>query len=243
MSIVTTTLHEIGQTLSKRKIDFVLTRFMPHLDTQSVDDLDILVHKNTFNDMVKLLQSVGYTSSSHDGALGGRIKGYQVNLQKPQRIKIDLHKDFTWRKAYYFDIDLVWSNLLVKKLGRLNYYVPTPEVDVFIIIINLIFEKTYLSKNDLNYIYQYLEKLINSKQVSSQIDKYGWKSTFSMFCKWVISIKDLSEYPVFIPSSIIFYSYLEKFVHDHKFDVISFLYFVFFRTRYLVNNRLPYEQI
>ncbi len=236
MNTITTTLDEISKALFKAKLSFVLTRFHAQLSSGKVDDLDILVHKNEFLEVIAALQSVGYISFSHDQALGGRLKGYQVNLEKRSRVKIDLHKDFTWRKTYYFDIDLVWSNLLQKKSEGLSYQVPTPEVDVFIIITNLIFEKTYLSKDDLNYVSRYLKKVINNKPIASQINKYGWKSTFSMFCKWLINIKDVSNYPIFIPLPIIFYSYLEKF------DLISFLYFIFFRTRYLINKRLPYEQ-
>ena len=84
------------------------------------------------------LKALGYSASSHDHALGGRVAAAQINLTKPGRIKIDLHKDFTWRRHRYLDLNLLWKKY--------------PQINKFLIMINIIFEKSYLLKHDYLYL-------------------------------------------------------------------------------------------
>ena len=71
-----------------RGINYLLTRYNPN--TGASDDLDILVRSKDFEGSIYSLERLGYKQSSHDQALGGRIAGIQVNLNRPGRIKIDL---------------------------------------------------------------------------------------------------------------------------------------------------------
>lgn len=76
MSRLIKTLKDIRKT----NIEFVLTRFDAY--AKDHDDLDILVTKSQFDEFVVTLKAMGYKSLSHDQALGGRIKGAQINLTK-----------------------------------------------------------------------------------------------------------------------------------------------------------------
>ena len=132
MKPVVLTIEELVGVFNKANIKYAITR----LDVNNLsvhNDLDVLVKKNQFQKVIKLLKEVGYRTYSHDKALGGRIKGYQVNLVKKGRVTIDLHQDFTWRRTKYLDNDLVWDNLVHKNIAGVKVYVPTELVDAFLV--------------------------------------------------------------------------------------------------------------
>lgn len=210
------TIKDLEIASKQGKFKYLITRYNPK--QKNVDDLDVLVNEKDFEKVVGELEKLGYVASSHDHALGGRVKGAQVNLNKTNRIKIDLHKDFTWRAKRYIDLELVWSQ---KDL-----------VDEFLVFINVIFEKAYIDREDYEYIWGKKNRVFENKEFEHQAKKYGWLATFIAFKSWKPNIKSL---PVFLPLSLIFTSYLEKF------HLISFLYFIFFRFRYLIWRILPYD--
>ena len=167
---------KVQQTLQDLKgIDFLLTRFNP--ETKTPDDLDILVNPHNFEKCIETLISRNYRASSHDHALGGRIAGMQANLVKPGRIKIDLHQDFTWRQKQYVDIKKIWEN---SKLNRVDL-----TWDAFLIMINVIFEKTYFVQEDFEVFSQWeklrtLQSMYNRRfnmvgTIRLLISKVGWK--------------------------------------------------------------------
>lgn len=240
MKIFNETIKEISKLLVKKNIEFVLTRFDCSKKSEP-SDLDILVAPSSYHQFVAFCEDLGYQAFSHDRALGGRIKGMQVNLMKPRRTKIDLHKDFTWRRSRYFDLDLVWKNLRYKKLNGAKVALPLMDVDAFIVMVNVIFEKTYINKEDFNYLCSSSGKIFSKEDFSTQAERYYWNKTFIKFKSWFINIQDQNSFPVFLPVRLVLYSYLEKFLGEHKIDVISFMYYVFFRTRYQLKGVLPYE--
>lgn len=193
----------------------LLTRRVPN---SPVNDLDVLVRPEDFSKVVNYFVSRGYQTSSHDQALGGRIPGAQINLTKPGQTKIDLHQDFTWRKSHHLDLDLVWAK--------------TPHIDEFLVLINVIFEKTYLLQPE----YQFLTGFTPTPLFESQAEKHGWVKSYQHFLSWWSSqqYKPYSS-PVFLPVSLVLSSYIEKF------EPISLLYYIFFRTRYAFTRILPYD--
>lgn len=235
MNRLTQTLIDL-QTL---KIDFVLTRFWRNSKLKP-DDLDILVRHKDFSNVIKLLEEKGYQSFSHDQALGGRIKGMQKNLVKESRIKIDLHQDFTWKKSHYLDLNLIWNNLEKNKIEEVNCLMPKIEIDIFIIVINIIFEKTYITKNDFHFINKYLPLIFQDKSFDNQTKKYGWDMAYQLFKRWFGKVKK-NKFPIFLPVYLILFSYLEKLISDKRIDLVSLLYYIFFRIRFEINGVLPYE--
>ncbi len=234
------TLLEILNILGKNKIQFALTRFDKN-NPCDPNDLDILVMPDSFYETIRVLEGNGYISSSHDKALGGRIKSMQMNLTKTGRIKIDLHQDFTWRASRYFDLYLVWDNLKTKRVQGVEYQAPEDAVDVFIILINIIFEKTYLKESDYAYIKENIEAISKNPIFTSQAKKYGWLRSFSWFVTWFGSIEGSKTWPVFLPVGLVVSSYFEKFLHDKNINITSLLYYIFFRTRFILNGALPYD--
>lgn len=228
------------QVLEKENIQYVLTRFWRGSKIKP-DDLDILVKHKDFPTVIKMLIDKGYKSLSHDQALGGRIMGMQRNLVKDSRIKIDLHQDFTWKKSHYFDLDLIWDNLEKNKVNGISCLMPSIGVDVFVIIINIIFEKTYITKNDFSHINKSFPRVFETTTFDEQAKKYGWLNTYRLFKKWYKKNGRHKKFPIFLPVSIVIFSYLEKIFRDKRIDLISFLYYIFFRTRFIINKTLPYE--
>lgn len=217
MNQLTETLIDLQKSTKKLKCGFVVTRFV---SDPMPDDLDILVKKEDFNNLVGALESTGYQSSSHDYALGGRTKGAQINLVKKDRIKIDLHKDFTWRNSHYFDLDLLWKNLDTTSISGIRCLAPKKGIDNFLILINTIFEKSYFVEKNIKFEYDPV--------FFEQAKKYGWENTYLKF----FELKPLTH---FLPVWFEIYSYLEKW------HIVSFAYYFFFRIRYLINKRLPYN--
>lgn len=233
MSRLFKTLSDL-KILNTRNIKFVLTRVNPSL-LKEPDDLDILVKRDNFEQFIKILGSLGYESLSHDKALGGRVRGAQVNLIKPGRIKIDLHKDFTWRATRYLDKELVWKNLARKDIENIKIDVPVDDMDAFLVLINVIFEKTYFSKQDWGKVYKVMDRVFENDVYEKQAIKYGWLGSFKKFKKWWTKDAADNVFPKFLPFGLVLSSYLEKF------DVVSLSYYLFFRARYLVNKTLPYD--
>ncbi len=217
---------KVRQTLADLQgIKFLVTRFNPAVDNP--DDLDILVRAGDFQKCIGLLKERGYQSSSHDHALGGRVKGIQINLTKSDRIKIDLHQDFTWRRKQYIDINKIWEN---SKLNKVD-----PTWDAFLIMINVIFEKTYFTKDDFELFYSHWPKIIESRKFMEQAVKFGWYNTFVNFKNWIKNHQRELKFPLFLPLKLVLFSYIKKF------DFISLIYYLFFRIRYTVNSILPYD--
>lgn len=225
--------------LKKTKIPFLVTRF---IDTASVDDLDVLVSKKNYSAMIRKLEKLGYAQSSHDHAFGGRKKNYQRNLIKKGRIKVDLHKDFTWRKSKYLNSRLLWKTKKLKEIGSLKVYVPEESIDKFLILINVIFEKTYFLRTDYDHIHVLTKILFADDRFYAQAKKYGWDKTWRKFITWYTTTElDKNNFPVFLPIWIVLYSYVEKFAFERKIDLTSLAYYLFFYTRYKVNKKLPYS--
>jgi hypothetical protein len=240
MKVFNETLVEISKILLKNNASWAMVRFDPK-GKKAPADIDLLVSSKDYQNFKEACKEFGYTTTSHDEALGGRIKGMQINLVKPGRIKIDLHQNFTWRKYYYFDLDLVWNNLVTRKIESVNILTPQTSVDTFIVLVNLIFEKTYINKEDFNYLLRSKDSLFSNLDFDNQAKKYHWHKTFSLFKLWFSNINSQSAFPVFIPMRIVLYSYWEKLLGDHTLDVTSLLYYFFFWTRFLLNGKLPYE--
>lgn len=228
------TLLELFRVFTKANIDFVLTRFNVGQKEDS-DDLDVLVKPASFQKAISALKRQGYEVHSHDNALGGRIPRMQVNLVERGRVKIDLHKDFTWRKSHYFDLALIWNSAKGVKLADASILVPQTNIDAFLVLINVIFEKTYLTREEVDIFWQYKEKIFTNPAFYQQSVKYGWSGTFMTFQEWARNQNEPQIFPVFLPLLLVFYSYLEKF------SLVSFLYYCFFRIRFLVNGKLPYD--
>ena len=105
----------------------------------------------------------------------------------------------------------------------------------FLIMINVIFEKTYFVQEDFEVFSQW-EKIKNSPEYVQQTIQYGWNNTFVNFKSWMEGQQQKSKSLLFLPVRLVLSSYLEKF------DFMSLGYYLFFRIRYVVNNSLPYEK-
>lgn len=218
----------VVQTISDLKgVQFVLTRFNPKVLLP--DDLDILVRSEDFEKCILILNNLGYQSSSHDKALGGRVPGMQVNLVKSQRIKIDLHKNFTWRKKYYLNIEKIWASSIDNHVD--------PIWDAFLVVINILFEKTYIMPSEFDLLSSKWSDIVSSLEFTEQATKYGWAKSFALFKEWMSQHLSNRRFPLFLPIKLVLVSFIEKP------DLVSFAYYCFFRIRYSINAQLPYETI
>ncbi len=237
MNELTHTLKDLTRASKSCKVKFVITRF---ITDKAPDDLDVLVHSQDFDKFIQELEGLDYISSSHDNALGGRIKGEQKNLVKESRIKIDLHKDFTWRGSRYFDNDIIWNNLEIIKTKHGSYSKPKDVYNAFIVMINILFEKTYVNQLELSFIQNNLDQIIESKELYHQAEKYGWANSYLRMCSWLKKQKPVAKI-TFLPVLLVLFTYIEKILKASTFNLTSFVYYMFFTTRYFLKETLPYE--
>jgi len=230
MSNLKQTIKDIKTVSEKSNLQFCLTRF----NKEDVSDLDLLVKKNQYKKTIFSFENMGYRSFSHDHALGGRKKNNQKNLVKKNRIKIDLHKDFTWRRKRYIDLKLIWKGLRKKNIEGIEINVPKKEIDSFLVVINIIFEKTYITRDDKSSV-EYFLKINNKQKYFEQASKYGWEKSLKKFLAWASGEKRGGKKIKFLPFDLILYSYIQKP------DLVSFIYYLFFRIRYLKKKKLPYD--
>lgn len=219
--------------IKKLKYDYLITRHV----SDTPNDIDLLVKGEDYLKVIKKLEEAGYFSSSHDHALGGRLPDYQRNLEKKNRIKIDLHKDFTWRKLKYFDVGTLFRYKHCDK--KLKDYSPEPVWDASIVLVNIIFEKTYI-KDEHDYLSKWVREIYENEEITDQFIKFGYEKTMNKFKEW-FDTKELSNDIAFLPLSLIIYSYLEQLINHRYFHIKSFMYYFFFRTRYFINKKLPYD--
>ena len=239
MSRLKITVRDLELCKNKSRVNYIITRLESF---QKVDDIDVLVKSYEYEKFISVLRSIGYKKYSHDRSLGGRIKGLQKNLVKKGRVKIDLHRDFSWRRDRHLDSNLIWSNIDRKKIFGYVINVPSEEYDAFLVLINVIFEKTYLTQGELNKIWPNLDKIGHSTILYEQARIYGWNFTLEKFLEWAGTKKtSVKVFPVFIPITLVILSYLEKIVKKRTFHPISILYYFYFRSRYFINKRLPYD--
>src|SRR3989344_641653 len=226
------TLQDLHLVLTKNSVPWLWTRNInPHI---ALEDLDILVRPKDYKKAIKLLESSGYKQESHDEALGGRLLGYQVNLSKKERTKVDLHKDFTWRKTKYLDTSIIWKDSRKIKINKIYVSIPNLKVNALLIWINILFEKTYITSDDREIIKS--KKVLKETTTLSQANKYRWEKSINLLINWLDSSEEFSS-PQFLPTYIILFSYFEKFRHEKKIDIISLTYYLFFRTLYLLTKR------
>jgi len=229
------TIKDLDKALTSGNIAWLLTRLLSN--SIKVDDLDILVKEKDFNKAIQELGNIGYQMFSHDMALGGRKKGYQVNLVKKGRIKIDLHKDFTWRGSKYIDSSAIWKSKKKVEFGDLGVHTPSKDVDTFLIFINILFEKTYITAEDKEILQR--QSVLSKKDLVVQARKYHWEKSLKMFTNWLHKREEF-KFPQFLPFFLVLYSYMEKFRHERQLDLISLTYYFFFRTRHIFTGKLPY---
>lgn len=234
-NVIENTFKDLDKAWTRNNIDWLLTRNLS--DDYNADDIDILVKENDFIQAINELNRIGYISSSHDEALGGRMKGYQMNLVKKNRVKIDLHKDFTWRKSKYIDLDFIWNLTQKDEIYGVNFLRPNKQIDAFLILINILFEKTYLHQSDKEVL-KYIKVLRNTKFIE-QSQKYGWDNSARSLSNW-LNTEHINSYPKFLPFTLIIYTYFEKLIFEKRIDLISLLYYLFFRFRFTLKGRLPY---
>lgn len=234
------TISEISNIFNDNEIQFVLIGFDKN-NTNKLNDLDILVRSNFFQKSIQVLEANGYKSSSHDQALGGRTKNMQMNLTKLERINIDLHQDFTWRSSKYFDLDLIWKNLIIEKIENVNFHTPEKVIDVFLVIVKIIFEKTYFKKEEYFFIKGIINEISSRIELQVNSSRFGWEKSFNYFIEWFMLLDTPRKWPIFLPISLVINSYVEKFQKDKKINFVSLVYYFFFRVRFVLNKVLPYD--
>lgn len=248
------TLLFIEQILEKevRYLIVKTYKFFPYITY----DVDVYVDKNTFQKTITLFVNNGATATPHDGSLGGRIEGAQINIHKPNLLQIDLHCDFTWQKRKYLDLSLL-NNSVKRTVAGVEVQTPIPEVEILLCFAETSHEKFFITLADLILVKNLSKEVKSWNIIYDQVRNFGWYVTFSKIAQVfngytevifghqlvpTIKAAKIKEHnlPYLLPIFNCWYSYLQNLLTQKKFPLVSFMYFHYTRLMHLLDGQMPY---
>ncbi len=265
-----TDVIEVGETWIeklKKTIDFIqknLGRSFEYSITRTYKyvpfvtfDVDLFSPESDFKKVVKRFKELGCKILSHDGSLGGRIAGAQVNVKKKSLLTIDYHQNFTWQKRKFLDIELL-KDYRMKNIAGINSKVPSAEVEFLLCMADIGHERYNVTLLDLVWLKGLSEEIKDWDLIFDQTRKYGWHRTFRLVASRIngmsldvynkVLIPDIKakmqgySLPYFVPLWICWISYLENILANGQLPFTSFAYLHYCRLRYYLSGRkrMPY---
>ena len=238
---------------------------VPHLTTRTYKyihyvtfDVDLFVNDKDYSKVIKLFKAVGCQIVSHDSSFGGRLPNMQKNVLKNGLLTIDLHRDFTWQKRRFLDVNLMFKNTRKRKIAGVIVEIPSPEVEFLLCMADIGHERFNFTQLDLIWLKGLSKEIKDWNLIINSVEKYGWFRTFSYLCKLINGsscqvykeeiipgfgqLKGQLNLPYFLPLRICWLSYLENLIHNKRFSVTSLAYMHYMKLRYYLSGkkRMPY---
>lgn len=239
------------------KIKYLITRTYKYIPYVTFD-IDLFINSEDFNKTIALFKEDGCQISSHDGSLGGRIPGKQKNIKKDNLLTIDLHRDFTWQKRRFLDIELLFSETRKRDISGVKCTIPSAEVEFLLCMSDITHERFNITLLDIIWIEGLSKEIKDWNLIFNQVSKYGWRIVFNETSKIInamtkeiydkIVIPDVgvsninTSLPMFLPIHICWMSYIENLMKNKQFPLTSFAYMHYTRFRYFLSNKnkMPY---
>ena len=162
-------------------------------------------------------------------------------------LKLDIHSYIGWRNVVFLNyMQILKENFIQKKrMFDEDCVIVKDEINSVIIAITHVFEKGFMTLDEYLFLRKYFNKrfLENSfPKLSELIDEY---------VSWLVKLlnRPPRDFPVFIPISVLFRSYLKLLVRWYpssriyklKAFVRDLTMMIFWRIRYCMKNKLPFE--
>jgi len=250
------TLKIINKTLDK-KLFYLVTRTYKYVEYITFD-VDLYVKSSDFEKTIEIFKKNDFKSFSHDNSLGGRIINYQKNLIKDNLLTIDLHKNFTWQKRFFFDIELIHQNIRIREIAGVKVAIPSAEIEFMLCMADISHERFNITLLDIIWLMNLSKEITGWNGMYSQAKKHGWEKTYihlskiinafteEVYGKKIIpgmeSVKSNYSLPYFLPLRLCYKSYWENFIHTKNFPLTSFAYMHYCKIRYYLSNKkkMPY---
>ncbi len=171
------TLRFCERVLSGCGIEFLVVRtdkYVPYVTF----DVDLFVEERCFKGAGEAFRGSGCEVLSHDGSLGGRLPGCQLNIRKERLLQIDMHRDFTWMRTRHVDTKVLGDGAVRKQVAGVECSVPAPEMEFLLNLSSTVYEKFHLPLLDFLTLRQSLLQVDDTGVVTGQVESFGWKKAF-----------------------------------------------------------------
>jgi thymidylate kinase len=208
------------------------------------NDVDILVSKSDFGKIIVKLKEL---NTSKIVLIQKFAEKGKVDIHVQDGFTIDLHSYIGWRNVVFIPSeDVINKNLLVKK--RNDIYFAGEKINSIIISLTHVFEKGFVTLDEYNYLRNHFDETF------MQTNFPHLRILLSDYISWITKTlreKRNRSYPLFIPMPIIIKCYLEllfysKNGHSNVFwklkaFVRDISFMIFWRIRYVLKSKLPFE--
>lgn len=208
------------------------------------NDVDVLVSNNEFNKIVNRLKKINAPNVILEQRF---MKKRKVDIKVLEGIPIDLHSYVGWRNVVFISPDDILNhNYFVKKENNLCFV--NEKINSIIIMITHVFEKGFITLNE----YKFLKKWFDESFLHNNFPHlYNLLSVYISWIKNALMKKQSLSYPLFVPIDIIVGCYLKLLFYSKNnagnvlWKIKAFIrdmsFMIFWRMRYLIKNKLPFE--
>jgi len=208
------------------------------------NDVDILVSNSDFRKIVARFKELNTSNDSLEQKF--MVKG-KADINVPDGFPIDLHSYIGWRNVVFIPAeDILNKNFLVKRENGL--YFANEKINIIIFILAHVFEKGFITLNELKFLKINFDELFMKTNFPHL---YTFLSYYILWIKKSLREKQGYSYPLFVPISIIFKCYFKLLFHSEgkhgnvlwklKAFVRDISFIIFWRIRYVIKNKLPFE--
>lgn len=253
---------EIIQNYEKRKKEFYngILALKSVLDSSSVQDYALIKtrdeHDFVGNDIDVLVKPLDFSKLS-DLILNKRplnLIGANYDKNKDTgkmdifmqgSLKLDLHAYVGWRNIEFLTYDQLQSFVQSETIFGIECKTLNEKANSFLILLTIFFEKGFMTRDE----YTFLQSILRD---TDQSDFDMLFELPGLFHSWIGgAIKNPpDEFPIFVPSSLLIRGYLDLLIHPRVGGTLSkrlratmrdLSLMTFWRLRYRVNGRLPFE--
>jgi len=162
-------------------------------------------------------------------------------------LKLDIHSYIGWRNVAFLNhMQILKENFIQKKrMFDEDCVIVKDEINSVIIAITHVFEKGFMTLDE----YLFLRKYFNKRFLEDSFPKLS--ELIDEYVSWLIKLlnRPPRDFPIFIPISVLFRSYLKLLVRWYpssriyklKAFVRDLTMMIFWRIRYCMKNKLPFE--
>ena len=236
------TLEFLDDIFKKNNIKHSIVKTM-HQQLWIGHDVDILVSPNNHNRLIDIFKKIKIT---HVTFKRTNFDVGKTDIKLVDGLPIDLHSHIGWRNVVFIPFDYILNKDWIVTVDGLHF--ANEKMNSIIFILTHVFEKGFITLNEYNFLKKYFDEVL------MQTDFLDLKILLRDYISWMkttFTEKQIHSYPLFIPMHIIIKSYSKLILQSKKesngivwrlralIRDISFM--LFWRFRYYLTDRLPFE--
>lgn len=217
------TLKLLTNVFEKAGLDFLVVKTIKEFP-YVFNDIDILVRAEEYKKACKVL-----------GKQGGVVRPYEPKRQADICLEgytnVDLHRGFHWQNSEYLDLDFVWRKPQKRRYQGVEFPVPSDSVRWALVVLNILFERYYISFSDFFFLKRGLVK-IDAQKVISQAKKYNWDEALGGFLEILGGLEGHERFPYILPSRYMLGVFWEGLRRKYSIKLFQMAYYTFAKIRF-----------